>query len=249
MNRWIRLTRRSLLNALLLVFWMAMVPVSVVHADAGPKPSMDFTLQFEGDAQEVVSVTLLECEDAACADSAPLEELGPQGIHCDGTNCSALAYGFSPYHKLILEFDDRTLESNIFEKKAFDAAYQVVVKEDSLQVTENSGIFQMLCCPALGLTLVSETLVAALLFAALQLPRFFLGLVPMASLITLPVVWMVFPNLPLPGGLSTGLAEGFAALFEAGFLYFASGKTLSVRQVLLISLLMNGASYALGLLI
>lgn len=249
MNRWMRLSGRSLIKAVLLVLWMALVPVSAVHADTGPKPSMDFTLQFEGDAQEVVGVTLLECEDSTCVDAAPLEELGPQGIHCGGTNCHALGYGFSPFHKLILQFDDRTLESNVFEKKAFSAAYQVMVNADGLQVTETSDVFQVLCCPALGLTLVSETLVAALLFAALQIPRFLLSLVPLGSLLTLPVVWMVFPNLALPAGLSTGLAEGFAALFEAGFLYFASGKTLSIRQVLLISLLMNGASYALGLFI
>jgi len=53
----------------------------------------------------------------------------------------------------------------------------------------------------------------------------------------------------LPGSWLLLASEIFAVLFEAGFIYFLSRKALAFKHALLLSLLMNLASYLAGLLI
>ena len=108
-----------------------------ILADTGPKPSMDFSFkdQFPGQPLTIASGTLFECEQSDCSDAAPLKRLGPQGFSCTETNCSALAYGFSTYHRLAITFSDgKTRQSNIFKTTQFQAEYQVTVRQDDLLV-------------------------------------------------------------------------------------------------------------------
>lgn len=88
----------------------------------------------EGELQ-IISGILYECDQSDCSDAAPLEQLGPQGFYCDTESCSALAYGFAPYHRLEVEFSDEiTRTSNIFETAGFDSKYTVTVRPDDLLV-------------------------------------------------------------------------------------------------------------------
>jgi len=48
--------------------------------------------------------------------------------------------------------------------------------------------------------------------------------------------------------VSTGLAEGFAVLFEAGFIYFLSRKAMAPKHAFAMSLVMNTASFLLPIL-
>ncbi len=111
------------------------------RADMGPKPSMVFTLVYHIDPPPAVTDgVLLECSTAGCADAEPLPEMGPQQFTCQNDNCSSLAYGYKPYHRLWLRFADGTVrESNVFGKKYFEARYQVTVEADRLVVTEQRG--------------------------------------------------------------------------------------------------------------
>lgn len=229
----------------LLVGW----PVRQVHADAGPKPGMDFSFAFDGDASDITGGELLECNQADCADAAPLPQLGPQGFSCTVNSCSSIAYGYSDYHKLRITFaDGRTLESNIFEKKAFSANYTVKVGKDSLEVKEIwNPLGWCFCGSALPLTLVVETLLASLYFAIFGLPRTLLGWVPVVSLITLPIVWYAFPLLPIRDIWVTGLSEGFAFSAEAGLLFFAFRGMIPIKHVISLSFLMNLVSFLVGL--
>jgi hypothetical protein len=116
---------------LLLIFTLS--PTSTVLADTGPKPSMGFT--FTGEPVTIVSGVLYECQQSDCSDAAPLEELGPQGFYCDAESCSAMAYGFAPYHRIEIEFSDGTTrQSNIFETAGFDSEYTVTVRPADLLV-------------------------------------------------------------------------------------------------------------------
>lgn len=114
------------------------LPLRVVQADAGPKPSMRFT--FVGGkepAPTIVSGQLLECEDEACTEPKPLEQLGPQRFACEANACHTIAYHYSPYHRLEIEFSDGvTRASNVFAKNAFAARYLVTVHEQNLTVEE-----------------------------------------------------------------------------------------------------------------
>jgi len=122
---------------LLLLSLQILLPAQVALADTGPKPTMDFQFNQEltGEQVTVTSGILYECEQSDCSDAAPLQELGPQGFRCDAESCSALAYGFSPYHKIEIVFSDgKTRQSNIFKTVGFDSKYTVMVRPEDLLV-------------------------------------------------------------------------------------------------------------------
>jgi len=122
---------------LLLIFSQMFLSVRAALADTGPKPTMDFQLQFESGVEKsgIVSGILFECNQADCSDAAPLEELGPQGLYCEMQSCRAIGYGFAPFSMLELEFSDGvTRRSNIFEQVGFDSYYTAYVRPDDLHV-------------------------------------------------------------------------------------------------------------------
>jgi hypothetical protein len=120
---------------------LASIPIQYTHADTGPKPSMNFTFTSEiNPALTISSGTLFECSDAACANGESLKQLGPQHFDCSAAACSSMAYSYSKYHRLILEFSDGvTRTSNVFTKSKFAADYKVSVYADHLEVVEQSG--------------------------------------------------------------------------------------------------------------
>jgi hypothetical protein len=71
--------------------------------------------------------------------------------------------------------------------------------------------------------------------------------VPIASLITLPFVWAVFPYLGLNHWLSTGLSETFAVAVEAVFIYVITSRAITLRHVIALSLAMKAFSFLVGL--
>jgi|SRR5919108_1285971 hypothetical protein len=141
---------------ILLFFWQLFLPVSIVFADTGPKPTMEFTLNQEltGEPLTIVSGILYECDQPNCSDAAPLEEVGPQGLYCEPQSCRAIGYGFAPYHRLEIEFSDSvTRQSNIFETAGFDSKYTVTVRPNDLLVEDrfSLGVF-----PRTGTVLVAS---------------------------------------------------------------------------------------------
>ena len=127
---------------ILFLFLLAFLPSHIVSADIGPKPTMKFEFKQELPSGQVTitSGIMFECEQADCSNAKPLEELGPQLFMCDTGGCRALAYGFSPYHKLEIQFSDgKTRSSNIFETGGFDSVYLVTVRPDDLLVEFQSA--------------------------------------------------------------------------------------------------------------
>ena len=135
-------TKTIKLTFLLLFLFLSLLPVHGALADTGPKPAMSF--QFDGlqDGElQIISGILYECDQPDCSDAKPLEELGPQGLTCNTTGCSALAYGFADYHILEIEFSDEvTRRSNIFETTGFNSTYQVTVQPNDLLVEAKFGL-------------------------------------------------------------------------------------------------------------
>ena len=236
----------SILRFALVTGVALLLPVASARADIGPKPSMEFSFEYEIEPVPIVGGQLIECEDAACETGKPLETVGPQDFACTENECSSLAYGYAPYHKLIIEFEDQTRESNIFTKQASEASFSVTVSETGLEVEEVRGGAGS-CCSGLLFTLVIETLVASAYLSLFRLPRAMLGWVPLSSLLSLPVVWLVFPQLPFSAGLTVALSETFAVLFETGLIYLVARRLLPLKHVAALSLLMNGVSFLFGL--
>ena len=123
--------RKALLSFFLLI--LLILPAQIAKADTGPKPTMTFT--FTGEPVTITSGTLYECDQSDCSDAAPLGEFGPQRLTCDANSCSALAYGFSAYHKLEIQFSDgKTRTSNVFQTTGFDSVYTVTIRPVDLEV-------------------------------------------------------------------------------------------------------------------
>ena len=122
---------------ILIVSLTVVLPLGSASADTGPKPTMNFSYQSEtpGPLPTILSGSLLECNQPDCGDAAPLKELGPQRFSCQSDSCSALAYSFSPYHRLEIQFSDgKTRQSNIFQTAQFNSVYKVTVRPDDLLV-------------------------------------------------------------------------------------------------------------------
>jgi hypothetical protein len=238
-----------------LVWWLLVRPA---YADVGPKPSMLFRFDYQVPKVAIAAGQQMECDDPTCDTGKPLKELGPQRFSCDANECRSMAYGYADYHRLVIAFSDGvTRESNVFATQGRGGDFVVTVTQAALEVKSEepaAGLLRRLrqalgCIPGGALTLVIETLVAGLCVSALGLPRALLGAVPVANLFTLPMVWFVFPQLTLPWVVGVGLSELFAVVFEAGFVYAFTHWTLSLRRVAILSLVMNGASFAVGLVI
>jgi hypothetical protein len=158
------------LRILLLSFILAQIflPVHVVLADTGPKPTMEFEFKQAGELT-IVSGILYECNQPDCVDAAPLEELGPQRLYCEATSCRAIGYGFAPYHILEIEFSDGvTRRSNIFETAGFASKYTVTIQPDDLLVKAQFGLgamsprilFFLVCaCACNGIALVTGVII------------------------------------------------------------------------------------------
>jgi hypothetical protein len=107
---------------------------------------------------------------------------------------------------------------------------------------------------ALGLTVLIECLIAGALrkFAghrfslSVPLPRL-LGIVALASCLTLPYVWFVFPEF-IPDRWLFGLfGELFALLVET--LWYFLALRISFRKAFLLSFITNLGSFLIGLLL
>ena len=245
-------------------------PTRLARADTGPKPTMDFKFVYEiSPALAVVSGTLYECSDPDCSDAAPLEQMGPQGFSCDAESCSSMAYGYSDYHRLSILFSDGTQrESNVFTSKHYMASYTVHVRESDLLVKETGGsgkaILQFLfiaggilrqlmgsyCNLGLPVTLVVELLVGlGYVLWRKRSWRRVLATILLMNLVTQPALWLAtmflhgtLCGLPL-------LLELVVVLVEAWVLYRVLNKYVYFPEAFLLSLVLNLASYAIGLLL
>ncbi len=222
---------------------------SAILADIGPKPSMDFNLIYEmSGPTTLINGQQLQCEDESCLQSSPLEQLGPQGFYCEQDSCSSMAYSYAPYQKLVLNFSDRTRESNVFKAGSYHASFDVrvtdtglLVEEKTIQAVERLPFFLV----ALVLTLIIEVLAALIFLWATKRPKSVLKSVVMANLISLPVVWFIFPFLKV-FLLVVVLSELFAVVFEGYLIHSLNKPTMSLNQSFILSIIMNAASFVLG---
>jgi len=127
---------------ILIAVLSVLLPLGTASADTGPKPTMDFefTQQTNGAALTIGSGILYECELSDCQDAAPLVVGGPQRFTCDPIRCHALAYGFTQYHRLEIQFSDgKTRKSNVFQTAYFNSTYKVTIRPDDLLVEPQLG--------------------------------------------------------------------------------------------------------------
>ena len=118
-----------------------LLSMQVVHADIGPKPSMEFEFFYEIEGEPTIAEgQQMQCEEPDCADAKPLEELGPQRFQCTENACTSMAYGYTTYNQLVIRFSDGvTRESNVFKTGPSQSIYRVTVRADDLAVKRTGG--------------------------------------------------------------------------------------------------------------
>jgi hypothetical protein len=230
----------------ILVFALAIslcIPEINGLADTGQNPVMKFDLQYDADPVTMEDAKLMFCEDVNCIDYQ--EVLGP--FHCDQDYCS-YHYGGEGYYKLVIDYSDKVRESNVFQKSSFNVRYSVLVTQDGMQVTEiassdpsepGNQVIPFLI--ALAFTIPIELLVSGT-FLKIKKLSFKPVVIIIANLITLPIVWFVFPLIPVSSFYVIALGEIFALLFEAVFIQRLY-KGLPFIASFWMSLWMNLASF------
>jgi len=225
------------------------IPPTNVLADTGPNPKMDFEIQYNIASVYVESAKLMFCEDLDCKVSQ--EVLGP--FWCDQNSCS-YRYGGNGYYKLVITCSDKTRESNVFQKTRFNSSYTVIVNQDGLQVTENwsglpyePGSQIKVFLIALAITVPIELLVAGI-FLKIQKQPYKAIIIITANLITLPIVWFLFPFIRLDGFAVIFLGEIFALLFETWYIK-KNYENMSYVTSFWLSLSMNLSSFLIPILL
>jgi hypothetical protein len=259
-------TLRALRSGLwLLLTGLALLPAApAARADHGPKPGQEFKFVYQT-AQPIPiwSGQLLDCADAGCAATEPLKARPAAYFLCATDSCNATSpTGYADYQKLIIQFADKTRESAPFTHRHngdLRNTFTVTVRENDLLVAEDASVFAvvnpyqvLLFFPALIFTLVVELIIAAIYLKVTQrLNRQILGWIMAANILSVPVVWFVFPQLYRGWNWNAtaviALSELFAFAFEAGFLYLTNRRMLTLPRAGLLSLLMNAGSFLVGL--
>jgi len=98
---------------------------------------------------------------------------------------------------------------------------------------------------ALILTLILELLVALIYISSTKISKKVLFSVLIANIISLPIVWFVFPLLKITL-LAILLGEIFAFVFEGYFLHLLNKDILPLKKSFVLSILMNLASLIIG---
>jgi hypothetical protein len=265
----------------LLIVITILLPL-LAGADAGPKPTADFYITYDGGniSDGYFYAVMLECvpDDRPAvfhgmSDYAPMLNITLQDpkLNCswrpgvmvwsdnnDGRgNChsSRCSFHYNPPHTFRLAVYLPTMNTTFItpaaNRNAFNSHFSVSLKSDGSSAIaettafEEAGISETILwfIPSALITFAVELALGLLiaLLARLDLKRFLLS-VFIANLLSLPVVWFVFPLLGDPL-LVVPLAESFAVAFEAIVICVLGRKTISLKKSLLISVILNAASF------
>ena len=220
-------------------------------ADAGPRPSMKFNLVYKTNHPvKVLEGWQFESSFKSFNVYDTLLRKGPQGFKVSQDKASSVSYGYEDYHRIAIRFDDRKRESNVFADESFNSIYEVIVLDDRLEVRDvtpfmkDSSVWAAFI-KALLLTLALELMVAFVYLKLAKKPAKILLYVILGNLITLPVVWFLFPLfLNVGGALVVG--ELFAFITEALFLLLTCRQWFKPSGAFLLSFMMNVMSLLIG---
>ena len=145
----------------------------------------------------------------------------------------------------------KVLLSDEIERRHFHSEYQLDISSDgSARITDVTPFFNahdiITFLLALLITVILELLVAAIFCSIKKIPKQrVLQLVLFANLISLPIVWFVFPIL-VDTLVVILFAEVFAVVVEAYFVHALAKTAISLAQSFPLSVIMNLVSFVCG---
>jgi hypothetical protein len=260
--------RHIIIPVLLSVFWF-ILSVKPANADAGiAPPSMHFSIEYKIQPVHIVEAHLLLCEDSECENYQIFEAVDYffytlPSFYCGGENDSEWCYAgmgndnFGKYYRISMIFDDGvTRISNVFKKRGYTSYYTVVVNDVDLLIQEKVAQnwllynlfspFQFVCfLPSAIITIITEVQVAKRYAKKIKKS---ISHIVLANLISLPIVWFIFPSLLKVNFLWVLIiVESFAIIFEAIFIFYTNRTSpLSLKEGIITSVMINLASFLLG---
>ncbi len=245
---------------------------SFVIADLGPKPSVDIDVYYNSNkvSDASFSARMLDC--VSKDEYYPKRNFIPQlniSEYDSEKDCnwmpSSLAWGgdckkskchfsYRPPSKFKLAVYipslDKVFITNEISRTNFNSNYEVKLNNENVAIiTETTSFLSTdkisLFINALMITLVLELLVALIYLSIKKLSKKILVSVFIANIISLPIVWFIFPSI---GNifLVILLSEIFAVVFEKYFIYYSNRNLISRKKSFVMSLIMNMVSLFVG---
>ncbi len=242
---------KKLILSAVLVFAAA-----ALWADVSPKPEMQFSFIYNTQTHPRIAPDAseqIQCQDNQCMEPKPLGTYGLQKLYCSAEKCFSIAYGYAPYQKLIIGFEDGSKkESQIFKTpSALRSSFDVYVEKDGLTVALSpeqkpySNITRKDAWASLLIILILELAAAWASISYMHKPLRILYAVAAANVLSMFATWFF-----LAGYIrETAFLWIFCLLFESVFIWLFNRKYLTLTNSFNLSLAMNVTSYSLGMMI
>jgi len=240
-------------------------------ADLGPKPSI--SLKFSGPNSSVSDIKFIECDNQDCTIKRAPNAANKQNLSCTyGRNLSCYSisvFGQAKYLQLEATVSNKKVYSNIFSAGgSMDSYFNVIINKDNLaveKITEvqyemtknlNNGQYANFISSFI-ITIIIELLIGLIYLLIKKTisdnnnlnnntPKIVLFWILLINLITLPLLWVTSNYININYYIFTLIAELVVIMLESIFIFIVMKKTIPHKELLLLSLVMNAASFFLG---
>lgn len=264
--------KSAILILALLIF--SLVP-NLVSADTGPKPSVDIHVSLNGQnvPDSSFNAKMLTCQKEE--NQFPARDLIPQlniseydsanncywqpaelvwGGNCQNSNCHFNYFLPSQFRLAVyLSSQDKVYLSAEVTRENFRSTFEAnLLSDGNMNLQEITPFTQSNSAKnirnfffALILTFILELIVALIFLSIAKISKKVLISVLVANVISLPLVWFVFPLLKIIP-LAILLGEIFAFVFEGYFIHLLNKEIISLKKSFILSILMNLTSLIVG---
>jgi len=244
-----------------------LIPLKSASADIGPKPTFRFLYDFSvlSSPPEIKDVILYQCIDLECNEREVLPEVPGQYFECDGEGCYVSLLTGRKAWQIEVRLAEKILTSQSFTKQGFYSRYNLVFMENEIKV-----VFVSSSEPSLGITTQETTasgkviqgtdmIQAGILTVLVEIPLAALLLlifrvkfkniiwVILGNLVSIPVVWLLVPLIPLDAFLVMIFVLLTSSMLEMAFLGALGGEKMTWVKAAVISVVINIASFTAGL--
>jgi hypothetical protein len=244
-------------------------------ADLGPKPSVDIDVVYNQQIIPDInfSARMLRClsqdqkqvrmEDKTVPQLEINEYDSPKNCYwvparlAGGGQCSngSCHFGYMPPSEfklaVFIPSIDKVFITNEISRTNFNSRYKAELFSDgSAKISETTPVLSSdkisSFAKAFPITIILELLVSLIFLSVRKLPKKILAYILLANIISLPIVWFLFPLVKLPILAIIVMSEIFAVLFETYFVYLLNKQIISFKQSLTLNILNNLASLFVG---
>jgi hypothetical protein len=244
-------------------------------ADLGPKPSVDIDVVYnqQSISDTNFSARMLWCLSQDQKQVGMEDKTIPQleineydsskscywvparlagGGQCSNSSCH---FGYMPPSEfklaVFIPSIDKVFITNEISRTNFNSRYKAELFSDgSAKISETTPVLSSdkvsSFAKAFPITIILELLVSLIFLSVRKLPKKILTYILLANIISLPIVWFLFPLVKLPILAIIVMSEIFAVLFETYFIYLLNKQIITFKQSLTLNILNNLASLFVG---